>query len=256
MKLNLSYKYLNLIIFLLFVGLVFALFGAISNISYNSADKPIITYIFLFLLLILGTAWFLVTYKNCENSEVLSTATSLVSNASKQTDSYTNKSIDENQEITSNHDVTHLIPANCKTTDEFCETLLRNVAQEFSIVQGLMYLKNENADFYECKAQYAYFSESKPQDFKSGETLPGQAVKNRTIVTLADVPDNYMTIASGLGKSDVTYLVFVPLLINETVVGLIEFATFTQIKFDTPKMLESIADKAAEIIVKINKKVK
>jgi glutamate formiminotransferase len=117
-----------------------------------------------------------------------------------------------------------------------------------------LYIKNKESELYEPIAQYAYFSENKPLEFRLGETLPGQAVKNRTVVTLSDIPENYMTIASGLGKSSTKYLVMVPLISKDEVVGLIEYATFIPVKDDTSKTLVSIAEMVADTIVKLLKK--
>jgi methyl-accepting chemotaxis protein len=128
------------------------------------------------------------------------------------------------------------------------------MATDFRIVQGLLYIKNPHEDLFHCYAQYAYFSENKPVEFTTGETLPGQAVKNKAIVSLNNIPDQYMTIASGLGKSNPKHLVFVPLKNQEEVVGLIEYATFEPLTERQFKALEDISKKVADTISKHLKK--
>ncbi len=254
MKMNLSYKYLNLIIFLLIVAVVFALFGVINNISNDNSDKITFAYILLFAILFLIVVWFLVTLKIGRISNDISLSDNADHEILNNTSNFMSNDKEEIRANKNEIDVSRIIPDNCKSVEEFSEHILQNLAQEFNIVQALMYLKTADTDNYESIAQYAYFSESKPQAFKAGETLPGQAIKNRTIVMLTDVPENYLTIASGLGKSGIKYLVFVPLIHNDDVVGLIEYATFTQINEDIIKMLGNIADLVAETIVKLIKK--
>lgn len=254
MKLNLSYKYLNLIIFLLLVAVVLALFGVISNMSVNNSGNGAFAYILLFSILFLDVVWYFASLKKPGNSEVVASSVRLDQEILKDPRNLINNEKEEIWENKREIDITRIIPKNCKSVEEFFEITLRNLAQEFNIVQGIVYLKHRDTDFYESIAQYAYFSESKPQEFKSGETLPGQAVKNRTIVVLSDVPENYLTIASGLGKSDTKYLVFVPLIHKEEVIGLIEYATFAPVKEEVIKLLGSFAEKVAETIVKLIKK--
>lgn len=254
MKMNLSYKYLNLIIFLLLVGVVFALFGVINNIPIGNSDKITCAYILLFTILFLVIALFLTTIKSGRKSESNSLSVIADPDVLKNASKFMSNDIVEISESKNEINVSRIIPENIKSVEDFSEQILQNLAQEFNIVQALMYLKTADTDTYESIAQYAYFSESKPQAFKSGETLPGQAIKNRIIVTLTDVPENYMTIASGLGKSGIKYLVFVPLIYKDDVVGLIEYATFTRVNEDITKILGNIAEKIAETMVKLIKK--
>jgi hypothetical protein len=151
-------------------------------------------------------------------------------------------------------DIKLLLPSASTQIDKYTDEVLQNMGEPFGIVQGLLYLKNPTQDFFECSATYAYFSDQNPEPFKSGETLPGQAVKNKTLVILNNIPDNYMTIVSGLGKSLPKQLVFVPLKHQDEVVGLIEYATFELITDKQQKALDAISKKIADAIVKLLKK--
>jgi transcriptional regulator with GAF, ATPase, and Fis domain len=127
------------------------------------------------------------------------------------------------------------------------------MAETFKMVQGIFYTKQAKKDNFECAATYAYFSDQKPELFKSGETLPGQAVKNKTLVVLNNVPDNYVTIVSGLGKSLPKQLIFVPVKHQDEVVGVIEYATFENITERQQRALDAISKKIADAIVKLLK---
>lgn len=151
-------------------------------------------------------------------------------------------------------DIKLLLPSASTQIDRYTDEVLQNMAETFGIVQGLLYLKDSTQDNFECSATYAYFSDQKPETFKAGETLPGQAVKNKTLVVLNNIPENYMTIVSGLGKSLPKQLVFVPLKHQDDVVGLIEYATFELMTDKQQKALDAISKKIADAIVKLLKK--
>ena len=148
----------------------------------------------------------------------------------------------------------NLVPAKHTSLEQFTEDVLRNFANELNIIQALFYVKSLNADSFQCSAQYAYFSEDKPAEFKIGETLSGQAVKNKTVVALNSVPDDYMTIVSGLGKGKPKSLVFVPITNADESIGLIEYATFESFTDRHQKALEKVSKKVADTIVKLQKK--
>jgi hypothetical protein len=63
-----------------------------------------------------------------------------------------------------------------------------------------------------------------------------------------------MTIASGLGKSNPKHLIFVPLINQEEVIGLIEYAAFESLTEKQLKALEGISKKVADTIYKHLKK--
>jgi len=240
-------KLVNSGIYILFLLTVFILFAAIKNTS-----GTILTYTSIFMILFLGSLFYYFSIRKPDvEADVLKTiqVTEEIKNeiSDKVEES---KVIEEESQI----DFQKLLPSKTLGIEKYSEELLQNMAQSFTMVQGLFYIKNPNEDLFHCYAQYAYFSEEKPIEFRVGETLPGQAVKNKTIVSLGNIPDQYMTIASGLGKSNPRQLVFVPIKSLEEVVGLIEYATFEPLSDKQYKALEGISKKVADAINKHFKK--
>ena len=64
------------------------------------------------------------------------------------------------------------------------------------------------------------------QSFRAGEGLVGQAALRQDVVVIADPPAQYLRVRSGLGEGPPRALVFLPLLHNELVTGVIELAVF------------------------------
>ncbi|MDJ1467813.1 response regulator [Xanthocytophaga flava] len=64
-----------------------------------------------------------------------------------------------------------------------------------------------------------------PEEIGYGEGLLGQAVKNKHIITLDDLPSDYIRINSSLGNTLPSYLTIVPITLRDNVLGVIEIGS-------------------------------
>jgi hypothetical protein len=125
--------------------------------------------------------------------------------------------------------------------EKFLEVLLSNIAKTNDIVQSIAFKKNEETSMFEMIASYAYYSESAPPTFAEGETLPGQVAKNQVALNLSEVPNDYITVLSGLGKGTPKHLLIVPIISSEHIsTGVLEFASFKEFTSDKVKTLEKL----------------
>jgi hypothetical protein len=239
-------------IYMLFLLLVFALFAFIQNNSGNNAI-PVAVYVLLFVIIIPASLLYYWAFKQ----NAIQPADSIQTANDQQAVSEQNEQVEKAEVgdvLEEFIDIKKLLPKEKADTEKFGEEVLQNLAAELQISQGLFYVKDMTDDTYKCFAQYAYYADRAPVSFKLGETLPGQAVKNKNIVTLSDIPEKYMTIASGLGESSPCYLTFVPLMAREEVIGLIEFASFKPTSSAVLKALKQLADRMGETLTKMIKK--
>nr|WP_253888540.1 HAMP domain-containing protein [Actinokineospora diospyrosa] len=68
--------------------------------------------------------------------------------------------------------------------------------------------------------------------FVPGQSLVGQAARSRRVIAVDDLPPGYARITSGLGTTDPTALLVLPILVEDQVLGVIELASvhhFTQV---------------------------
>ncbi|HEY1713204.1 MAG TPA: HAMP domain-containing protein [Solirubrobacteraceae bacterium] len=74
-------------------------------------------------------------------------------------------------------------------------------------------------------ASYGYTRRSEVSDrFALGDSLVGQAALERKTIEIAEPPDNYIRVSSGLGQSIPASIVIMPILFEDQVLGVIELA--------------------------------
>jgi PAS domain S-box-containing protein len=85
-----------------------------------------------------------------------------------------------------------------------------------------------------------------------GEGLIGQAAIEKGTIYLTDVPDNFITITSGLGDANPRSILIVPLLFNEELFGVMEFASFRTYEPFEIIFVEKLAEIIASTISRVN----
>ncbi len=135
-----------------------------------------------------------------------------------------------------------------KGVDKITEQVLKNLAKTHNIVQGVSFLLDKKTNTFKLSSTYAYYTNESYREFKEGEGLTGQVVKNKKILYIDNVPNNYITILSGLGEGTPKYLTLFPLIFKEKVIGVIEFATFLPLPRDSEKIFEKLETVIGNII--------
>ncbi|TAD99351.1 MAG: PAS domain S-box protein [Bacteroidetes bacterium] len=112
---------------------------------------------------------------------------------------------------------------------EMGDDVIAYITNKISAVQGAFYSVSENENgeqIIEMNASYAYSKKKHfKKTFKFAEGLVGQAAIEQDTILRTEIPDDYMHITSGLlGEQKPKCLLIVPLITNETVFGVLEFA--------------------------------
>ncbi|MEM8965922.1 MAG: GAF domain-containing protein [Bacteroidota bacterium] len=151
-----------------------------------------------------------------------------------------------------------LLRQNNSDIKQLTQTILSHLISYLHANQGGLYLiqgEEESESFMELEACYAWDREKYlDQKIYKGEGLAGQSWQEQDTIYLTDVPDEYVTIASGLGEANPTSILIVPLLVNEEVYGVIELASFEEFKPYEIEFLQKIAESIASTVstVRIN----
>ena len=113
--------------------------------------------------------------------------------------------------------------------DELSYDVIANLIKYINAVQGALYIYEEEGEKLINIATYAYNRKKYiNQEFKIGQGLIGQAAYEMDTIYRTEIPDDYITITSGiLGDRKPKSLLIVPLISDEKLQGVIEFASLT-----------------------------
>lgn len=152
---------------------------------------------------------------------------------------------------TSSHDLSKL-----------SEEVIIFVVKYLGANQGGIFILNDDQEsnsYLELMAAYAF--ERKKYLTKQvaiGEGLVGQAYLERQTIHLRKIPANYISITSGLGGANPHTLILVPLKIEETVLGIMEIASFKNFEQHEIEFCEKIGETIASTIssAKVNERTR
>ena len=137
------------------------------------------------------------------------------------------------------------------------------VTNKINAVQGAFYVVNDdNADnlFLEMKASYAYNKKKYLQaSFKFAEGLVGQAAVEQDTILRTEIPHDYVSITSGLlGDQRPKCILLVPMITEEKVFGVLEFAGFEKFTQRQVKFVQEISVIIARTVfnIKVNERTK
>ena len=117
------------------------------------------------------------------------------------------------------------------------------------VIQGAFYIYNEDEQTLENTATYAY-NRRKYLDtkFQIGEGLVGQCAYEMDVIYRREIPDDFVTITSGiLGDQKPNSLLLVPLITDEKLQGVLEFAS---IKDDISELKIRFLKELSDIIAR------
>jgi methyl-accepting chemotaxis protein len=147
-----------------------------------------------------------------------------------------------------------------ETIEDLARTAIKNLVNYLNANQGAFFYLNDddpNDVYLELIATYAYSRERKKKKrFKLGEGLVGTVALEKETVYMTDIPEDYISITSGLGEANPRSLLIVPLKAEEEILGVIEIASFNEMKDYEIKFVEQIAESIAATvsITKINQR--
>lgn len=117
---------------------------------------------------------------------------------------------------------------------------------EASLAAAYLIKHTDEYAYVELFASYAYsVPEGDSVTYRFGEGLVGQVAKQGKGILIDEVPDGYIKIFSGLGRATPTYLMIHPLRCDDSVVGVVEIASFTKITEQQKEYVEEALNRLA-----------
>ncbi len=108
-------------------------------------------------------------------------------------------------------------------------TILKSLASEFNIMQGVVFLYNPEHSLFEVSEEYAIAPENRALPFRAGEGIHGQAALDMQVMKLSNLSKTYRLLASGLGSTYARFLYLTPIIYEDQCIALIEFSTLSDI---------------------------
>jgi putative methionine-R-sulfoxide reductase with GAF domain len=144
-----------------------------------------------------------------------------------------------------------LVLQSIENLKQLSNSIIINLVRMVKANQGAIFflVKEDNEEVLEMQACYA-FNRSKhlTQKINPGDGIVGQAFLEKQTVYLKEVPEEFVRITSGLGESNPRYILIVPLKMNETVVGVVELASFTPFSQHIIAFIEKVGESIAHSV--------
>lgn len=114
--------------------------------------------------------------------------------------------------------------------DTLGDDVIKFILEKINAIQGAFYVVNDDQEppRIEMRASFAYNRKKYLNaQFRFAEGLVGQAAAEKDTILRTEIPDDYVSLTSGiLGDQKPSCILIVPLITNEEVYGVLEFAGF------------------------------
>lgn len=146
--------------------------------------------------------------------------------------------------------------------DALGDDVIKFILDKIGAIQGAFYVVNDEVTpvVIEMRASYAYNRKKYLKaKFKMAEGLVGQAAAEKDTVMRTEIPDEYVTLTSGiLGDQRPKCILIVPLITNEEVYGVLEFAGFRKFDPSQVKFVQELSLILARTIfnIKVNERTR
>ncbi|MCL6604535.1 MAG: response regulator [Paenibacillus sp.] len=139
--------------------------------------------------------------------------------------------------------------------EQVAQTFINEFTPELEAQYGALYLTDiKNPNMLNLSGSYAHDGVSSPKEsFEIGQGLVGQSALDKTPIKLETTPDNYLTVSSGLGEAQPNNIAIYPLLFEEELLGVIEFASFKPFTGLHIELLKQLSANLAVILNNISR---
>ncbi|UZR95389.1 PAS domain S-box protein [Chondrinema litorale] len=145
--------------------------------------------------------------------------------------------------------------------EDLGDEIIGYITNKVGAIQGAFYTLNDDDQdevFFEMKASYAYNKKKYLKGkFKLAQGLVGQCAAEQDIILRTEVPEDYVTITSGiLGDKKPSCILLLPLITNEQVFGILEFAGLEKFNDTQISLVKEISVIVARTIfnIKVNER--
>ncbi|MEQ9438265.1 MAG: GAF domain-containing protein [Cyclobacteriaceae bacterium] len=151
-------------------------------------------------------------------------------------------------------EISDILRKHVHSLEELSDHVITYLVKYLNANQGALFIANDIEDSngeqtLTMTACYAYEKKKfLEKTIQAGQGLVGQTYLEKKSVHLTQLPQNYVSITSGLGETTPKSLLLVPLIVNETIEGVLEIASFYKFSEDAVAFLEKVGESIASMI--------
>jgi putative methionine-R-sulfoxide reductase with GAF domain len=140
--------------------------------------------------------------------------------------------------------------------NRLADVIISELVKKLNANQGGLFIVTKDEDgseeYLKMEACYAWDKKKYlEQKVYLGDGLTGQAWQEQATIYLTEVPNDYITITSGLGKTNPRSILIVPLKVNDEVFGVVEIASISEIEDYQIQFVERVAESIASTIATV-----
>jgi methyl-accepting chemotaxis protein len=137
--------------------------------------------------------------------------------------------------------------------NRLADAIISGLIKKLEANQGGLFIvtKDESTGEEYLKLEACYAWDKKKyleQKIHLGDGLTGQAWQEQATIYLTEVPNDYITITSGLGKTNPRCILIVPLKANDEVFGVVEIASISELEKYKIDFVERVGESIASTI--------
>jgi len=130
--------------------------------------------------------------------------------------------------------------------DQLAFHVIKDLTKYVNAIQGGFYVLDDgdfNNPVFNLTAFFAYDRRKfADQKIKWGDGLIGTCALEKKTIHLKNVPEEYITVTSGLGEANPDSLIVVPMMHEEKIYGVLEFASFNKFEPNHITLIEKTAE--------------
>ncbi|MFD3663718.1 HAMP domain-containing protein [Streptomyces sp. NPDC058659] len=139
-----------------------------------------------------------------------------------------------------------------RSLPEIAELIMSEVPPLVAAQYGAFFLAEDGEHGVELVMTAAYGSpdapDTAPRRFHLGQSLVGQAARDRRALVVDHVPAGYATVVSGSGSGEPSTLIVLPIVVEEQVLGAVEFASLRRFTSLRREFLDRFVDSAGAVL--------
>lgn len=145
-----------------------------------------------------------------------------------------------------------IIRNNMENQSVFADKIISHLVKYLEANQAAFFVVNDQGDFLELKGCYA-FDRKKFIDktISKGQGLAGQCWLEGDLIVLKEVPEDFVSITSGLGEANPSNLIIAPIMADEKVLGIMEIGSFQEFPAYKIAFVEKLCDSIGSSLASI-----